>query len=89
MMNWHHTSSKLSPLALKFTLTKIIGKSELDFGDIYIGWGHTDIKRYVHLFTKLGTKKAFQSAGLKVLKNYTSEYTRRGFRNIVTIAKKC
>ena len=89
IMNWHYSSPKFRSMLTKFTLAKIIGKSELDFGDVYIGWGNTEIKRYVHIFTKAEMKKLLKSSGFKVVKNYTSEYSKRGFRNIVTIAKKC
>ena len=89
IMNWHYSSPKFRSKLAKFTLAKIIGKSELDFGDVYIGWGNTEIKRYVHIFTKTEMKKLLKSAGFKVVKNYTSEHSKRGFRNIVTIAKKC
>jgi len=87
MTNWHYSSMKLSNLATKFTLAKISGKSELDFGDIFIDWGVGGTKRYVHLFTKFGIKKMFKSAGFKIIENYSSEYSKRGFRNVVTIAK--
>jgi alkylated DNA repair protein alkB homolog 8 len=89
IMNWHYSSPKFLSRLTKFTLTKIIGKSELDFGDIYVSWGNDNIERYVHIFNKPEINKLLKSAGFKVVKNYTSEYSTRGFKNIVTIAKKC
>ncbi len=89
LLNWHYRSPKMIGRLIKFSLAKIIGKTKLDFGDIYLGWGDFKVKRYIHLFTKLGTKKLLESLGFKVIESYASPKTKREFCNIVTIAKKC
>lgn len=89
LSNWHYFSPKMFSRLLKSTLAKISGISELDFGDTYIGWGNTRIKRYVHFFTKFGIKKLLKTLDFKIAKNYISEPTQRGFKNIVTITEKC
>lgn len=89
LLNWHYSSPKMISRLFNLTLAKFFAKSELDFGDVYIGWGDTDIERYVHLFTKTGISKLLKFLNFKVLQNYISLPTKRGFKNIVTIAKKC
>lgn len=89
LLNWHYTSPKIINYLLKFTITKIFANSELDFGDIYLDFAKRGIKRYIHLFTKNEIKNLVEKVGFKVIRNYFSLPTKRGFRNLVTIAKKC
>jgi SAM-dependent methyltransferase len=86
--NWSYCSPKMPARLINFTLKKIFRKSGLDFGDIYLGWQETEVKRYVHLFSKRGIKRLLRFEGLKVIKSYLSAATSRGYKNIVTIAKK-
>src|SRR4030042_5532013 len=54
-------------LLFKYTLLKLIGKSKLDFGDIFVPWKISQEKytqRYFHCFTKIGLKKIVEMAGL-------------------------
>ncbi len=88
LFNWSYLSPKMPRRFINFTLKKIFSKSGLDFGDIYLGWADTDVKRYVHLFSRWGIKKLLKSSGFKVTKNYISQATPRGYKNLVTIAKK-
>ena len=66
---WHKPSIK--KLLLKYTLLKLIGKSKLDFFDIFLPWrdskGNAIIQRYLHVFTLHSFKKTIQNAGFKVL----------------------
>ena len=58
-------------LLLKYTILKLIGKSKLDFFDIFLPWkdsqGNIIIQRYLHVFTLNSLKNTIQKAGFKVL----------------------
>ncbi len=88
MLNWHYSSPGFIKLFLKYTLSKILGKSELDFGDIFVSWKKNEISRYVHLFTKRSIEKILKNNNFKVEKNFISNPSPRGYKNIVTVAKK-
>ena len=87
LMNWHYSSPKMMARLAKFSLAKIMGKSELDFGDVYLDFNNQGVKRYIHLFTKPGIKKVLKQGGFKVIENYISPPTKREFKNITTIAR--
>lgn len=59
-------------LLAKFTFLKLIGLSELDFGDIFYPWknqkGEVLVQRYIHLFSEKELKKLLKSAGFGVEK---------------------
>jgi ubiquinone/menaquinone biosynthesis C-methylase UbiE len=61
-------------LLLKYSLLKIIGKSQMDFKDIFFPWkneaGKIVIQRYFHCFTKREMNKLFKKAGFKVEKSW-------------------
>lgn len=88
MLNWHYSCPGFAMLFLRYTLSKILGKSELDFGDIYVSWQKNKIKRFVHLFSKYGLKKMLKKNGFKTERNFISKPSPRGYKNIVTIAKR-
>lgn len=84
---WKFHAKKEIFLLFKYTILKIIGKSRLDFKDIFKPWGKK-IKRYYHWFSKkelenLARKASFQIRKMSVVKN------KRGNRqNIYLIAKR-
>jgi len=88
MLNWHFSSPNFFKLYLKYTLSKILGKSELDFGDIYVPWQKTGLSRYVHLFNQAEIKKLLKKNGFIVQKLFISQPSARDFKNLVTIAYK-
>jgi len=58
---------KKSPLLLlKYTLLRILGKSELDPGDVFYPWGVAGIQRYIHCFTKKELIGLVEKAGFKI-----------------------
>lgn len=63
---------------IKFALLKIIGKNQMDFGDVLFDWknnrGERVSKRYYHAFTKCGLKKLGRKAGLKVEKIFKDKH---------------
>ncbi len=83
---WHLWQRKYLSYLVKYSLLKLIGKSKLDFGDLYIPW-QNKYQRYHHAFRKNELKKLFLKAGFKVEK---SEYLKQRNRktNILIIAKK-
>ncbi len=50
---------------LKFTLLKLLGKSKLDFKDIFVPW-QKDCQRYVHCFSKKELAGSLRRAGFKI-----------------------
>jgi len=71
----------------KHLLSKPLGKSKLDFGDLFIPW-QKKLDRYFHAFTKAELRRLVEKAGFKikeigVLKREESEN-----RNIYLIAEK-
>ncbi|MBN1779164.1 MAG: class I SAM-dependent methyltransferase [Candidatus Buchananbacteria bacterium] len=89
MTNWCWHSKKIWWLLIKYTIAKIFGRNQLDFGDIYISFGQVKKKRYVHLFSQRKLAKKLKKQGFEIIKNEVSEPSPRGFLNIVTIARKC
>ena len=79
---------KARTLLFKYTFLKLIGKSKLDFFDIFFPWKgrlKKPIGRYVHVFRKKEIKNLFRQAGLEVLK--ISVTTRGKENNLITIAQ--
>jgi SAM-dependent methyltransferase len=52
-------------LNIKFGLLKILRKSKLDFGDVFVPW-QNKVDRYVHCFSKGELKRAVEGAGFEV-----------------------
>mgnify|MGYP001578208326 CR=1 FL=1 len=70
---------KALSLLFKYTFLKLIGKSKLDFQDIFYPWknneGKETAQRYIHLFTKLELASLLKKAGFKA---GTAFITKRG-----------
>ena len=77
-------------LVLKYLFLKIIGKSELDFGDIFVPWknsrGKILAQRYFHCFTKGGIRTLALDAGFNIKKIWRSGKDKKA--NIYLIAQK-
>ncbi|RLC35979.1 hypothetical protein DRH27_05980 [Candidatus Falkowbacteria bacterium] len=94
MTNWNLLNSKWWPKLINFTFKKIIGKNQLDFGDVTKSWkdnyGQVQTKRYLHALTKTQIRKMLGNK-FNIEKQF---YTKKdvsvnlfiGF-NLVTIAK--
>lgn len=67
---WNHKKPLF--LLLKYSALKIIGRSKLDFKDIYYPWkdqeGNITADRFVHCFTERELKNLAASAGFKIIK---------------------
>lgn len=70
--------ANLRPLIFKFSLLKLLGKHQMDWGDIIFDWkyasGEAASQRYYHAFTKRQLKRLARQAGLKVLKLWRDHY---------------
>jgi len=77
-------------LILKHTLFKIIGRSELDFLDVFVPWkdsqGKVLVKRYFHCFTKRELENLVKEAGFKIKESWREGKAPR--TNIYLIAEK-
>ncbi len=82
---WNHKKPLI--LLLKYFILKIIGRSKLDFKDIYYSWkdqeGNITADRYVHCFTERELKNLAESAGFKIIKIWKSGKGIRSNINIV------
>lgn len=69
---------KTRGLIWRYYALKLIGKNNMDFGDILFDWkspqGQILSKRYYHAFTKRELKKLFFKAGLIIEKLYYDKY---------------
>jgi len=74
-------------LNLKFGILKILGKSKLDFNDVFVPWGKT-CQRYIHCFTKRELKKIAEKAGFKVKEIGILKMPEAKENNIYLVAEK-
>jgi len=88
---WDFWKRKSFPrLLLKYTFLKIIGKSKLDFKDVFVPWkdsnGGVLAQRYFHCFTKREIEKLAKEAGFEVKKIWRAGKDPR--TNIYLIAER-
>ena len=84
---WRFHQPKEIFLLLKYTILKIIGKSKLDFKDIFEPWGKK-IKRYYHCFSKKELVKLIEKVNLKVIEVGLVKNEKGNRQNIYVIAQK-
>ncbi|PIP24953.1 MAG: hypothetical protein COX34_01400 [Candidatus Nealsonbacteria bacterium CG23_combo_of_CG06-09_8_20_14_all_36_12] len=72
---------------IKYTILKILGKSTLDFKDIFYPWRKI-CQRYLHCFTKRELKNLVEEVGFKIQELGTTKGTSRYHTNIFLIARK-
>jgi SAM-dependent methyltransferase len=81
---WQNT--KYLKLIIKYVILKLIGRNQMDFGDILFDWknnrGENVSQRYYHAFTKNELKNIIKKAGLGVERIYGDG------RNYYVTAKK-
>jgi len=98
IMNWNRYQSQWPQLKyiIKYTALKIIGRSDLDFKDIYLPWMGGKVYRYYHAFTLGELKNLIGNSGLILVDNYLAAWAGKKANrfsylksaNLVTIAKK-
>lgn len=69
-------------LILKYSFLKIIGRSKLDWKDVFIPWGDK-VQRYYHIFSRREIIRLVKKAGFDIIKTGIT-----GKGNIYLIAKK-
>lgn len=74
-------------LVLKYLLLKLIGKSQLDFKDIFLPWGKK-ANRYYHYFTKNEIIKLVKKCGLVTIKSGVAKNETGKRSNIFLILEK-
>ena len=85
---WKFHAKKQILLFLKYTILKLIGKSKLDFKDIFEPWGNK-AERYYHWFSKRELVKLTREAGFKIKEGGIIIRNERGNRrNIYLVAEK-
>ncbi len=75
-------------LILKYLLLKLIGKSKLDFKDVFKSWGKEKINRYYHFFTKKELKNLAKKTGFKIKRVGVAKNETGKRSNIYLIAEK-
>ena len=77
-------------LFLKYTLLKLMGKSKMDFYDVFVPWkkssGEILIQRYFHCFTKREIEDLIKQSGFKIKESWRGGKDPR--TNIYIIAEK-
>lgn len=87
LTTWKFHEKKELPLLFKYTILKLIGKSNLDFKDVLEPWGKK-IKRYYHFFSKKELVGLVKRAEFKIKKNGIIKNKRGNRQNIYLIAEK-
>jgi len=87
LTTWKLQDKKELSLLFKYTILKLIGKSNLDFKDVLEPWGKK-IKRYYHFFSKKELVGLVKRAEFKIKKNGIIKNKRGNRQNIYLIAEK-
>jgi alkylated DNA repair protein alkB family protein 8 len=72
---------------LKYTFLKLIGKSKLDFKDIFLPWGKKTL-RYYHCFSKRELENLVKKVGFEILESGVVKNKRGNRQNYYIICKK-
>ncbi len=84
---WNLWNERLTPVIKKHAIQKLLGKSKLDFKDVFLPFGKKESVRYLHAFTKRELKSLLKNSGFQI--NELRLVKRRsGNENILAICKK-
>lgn len=72
---------------IKFAVLKILGKTKLDFKDIFVPW-QNKIDRYIHCFTKRELEELIRTVGLKLKESGIFRGKEASNYNIYLVAEK-
>lgn len=84
---WDIWRKKTVILILKHLFLKLIGKSQLDFKDVFVPWGKK-VRRYYHYFTKRELINLVEREGFKIKKFGVAKNETGKRSNIYLIAEK-
>ena len=74
-------------LLFKYTILKVIGKSQLDWGDVFVSWGKKT-NRYYHCFSERGLEDFVKKNGFRVLRSGIVKDLKGNRKNIYLVAQK-
>ena len=74
-------------LILKYSFLKLIGRSKLDWKDVFIPWNNK-IERYYHVFGKKEIIKLVEDAGFSIVRTGIARKQDRSNANLYLIARK-
>jgi len=84
------SSKKAIKLFLKYTLLKLVGKTKVDFKDIFYPWknskGEEITDRYIHIFSLKELQKLVEQADFEIIKTMYVKRSKKE-RNLLIIAK--
>lgn len=78
---------KLIFLLLRYSFLRLIGRSKLDFGDVFVPWGKK-VNRYYHFFTQREILKLIKKYNFHMLEKGVSRDKKGKRRNIFVVAQK-
>ncbi len=84
---WRFLQPKQRYLLFKYTILKIIGKSKLDWKDIFDPWAGK-VKLYYHCFSKRELENLIKKSGLSIKEMGTVKNDKGNRQNIYLIAEK-
>ena len=84
---WKFHRKKEIYFLIKYTILKLIGKSELDFKDVFEPW-QNKFERYYHWFSQRELKRLVKRSGFKIKKIGIVKNEKNTRRNIHLIAEK-
>jgi len=84
---WKFHQPKEALLLFKYTILKLLGKSKLDFKDVFQPWGKK-IQRYYHYFSQAELENLVQIAGFEIQEKGIVKNKRGNRQNIYLVAKK-
>ncbi len=87
LLVWKFPLKEELSLLFKYTILKLLGKTDLDFRDIFRPW-HGRTQKYYHLFSKRELKQLVKQAGLRVVDIGVVRNERGNRRNIYIKAQK-
>lgn len=84
---WNLWNERLTPVILKHMAQKLLGRSNLDFKDVFLPFGKKENIRYLHAFTKSELARLLKNSGFAI-EDLRAVSRRSGNENIVAICKK-
>jgi alkylated DNA repair protein alkB family protein 8 len=84
---WKIFRLKEKLLLLKYTILKLLGRSKLDWRDVFIPWGKKTL-RYYHCFSEKELKKLLKETGFEILKFGLVKNKKKNRQNFYAITIK-
>ena len=84
---WNFHTLKELFLLFKYTTLKMIGKSKLDWKDVFVPWGD-ETKRYYHIFSQKELEDLVKKTELRIIKSGIVKSKKGNRQNIYLVAQK-